>query len=145
MDPNLASKERILEMYLDYCLGYCKVIRKNLVKKGGRTWQDFSRFALEGFVTRGRMGTRPRLTREERQIWTRWQEKVSKRHPELWAIYENDPEYKGLNARPWDFIRSLEGKYPGPPDTSWDLKAAMGAFEIVCLIAEEEDPRLKEG
>ena len=144
MDQDLASKEKILEMYLDYTLGYYTKLKRACVLQGIKSWQDIAIFVVETFERRGGMGIAPRLTREEREIWTRWKENTLLRRKELWKTYEDNLQYRELVGRPWRFLEGLKVKYPNPVDNSWDLKAALGAFEMVCLVAEEEDPRLIE-
>jgi hypothetical protein len=143
MDPNLASKERILEMYLDYTLGYYAKLRHTCELQGIRTWQEIAKFVIESFERRGGMGIAPRLTKEERRIWARWKETTLSRRRELWEVYEKNPGYRDMIGKSWEFLKELRRKYPNAASTAGDLKAALGAFEMVCLVAEEEDPRLK--
>jgi len=142
MDQDLASKEKILEMYLDYTLGYYAKLRRACALLGIRTWQDIAIFVVESFERRGGMGIAPRLTREERDIWRRWREKTILNKAELWQTYEDNAQYRDLIGKPWGLLRELASRFPNAVGNSWDLKAALGAFEMVCLVAEEEDPRL---
>jgi hypothetical protein len=142
MDQDLASKEKILEMYLDFTLGYYRKLRHACDLQGIRTWKDIAIFIVESFERRGGMGIAPRLTREEKAIWRRWREKTILNKEKLWMTYEKNQEYKDLIGKPWALLRELASRFPNAVGDSWNLKAALGAFEILCLVAEEEDPRL---
>lgn len=138
----LTSKNAILDAYLDYVLGWGSEIARGIRLNPPATVKGFSRYAAANFLKRGAFGREPRFTPYQRACWRRWQEELSKNEYILWQEFEEDKEYAALLGRPWNFIRGLKGRYPKPLTNSWELLGALGAFEMICLIAEKEDPRL---
>jgi hypothetical protein len=134
-------------MYLDFCLNNFQNLHRHFLKLPRKEYWlyfiEFTQYVTTRFEISGNRGKAPRLSQQDRSNYRRWADKTRERAKELWEIYDNDPDWKALHARPWDLIRDLKGKYHSPPVDSRELRLALGAAECLMLVAEEEDPRLK--